>query len=56
MNRKTRKWIYRCLAAAGPIVVFYGVATAEEVALWLGLGGTILGTPAGTMAAANVKR
>lgn len=51
-----RKWIYRILAAAGPIVVFYGLATAEEVALWLGLGATILGTPGVLLADANTPR
>lgn len=51
-----RKYIYGVLAAAGPIVVFYGLATTEEVALWLGVGATILGTPTGALAAANVPR
>lgn len=51
-----RLWLYRVLAAAGPLVVFYGLATSEEVALWLGVGATILGTPAGALAAANTPR
>ena len=53
---KARLWVFRSIAAAGPIVVFYGLATAEEVALWLGLGATILGTPAATLASVNVPR
>lgn len=51
-----RRYVYGVLAAAGPIVVFYGLATTEEVALWLGVGATILGTPTGALAAANVPR
>ncbi|MGO2110146.1 MAG: phage holin [Pseudoclavibacter sp.] len=51
-----RKYVYAVLAAVGPIVVFYGLATTEEVALWLGVGATILGTPTGALAAANVPR
>lgn len=51
-----RRWVFRVVAAAGPIIVFYGLATAEEVALWLGLGATILGTPAASLASVNVPR
>lgn len=51
-----RLWLYRVLAAAGPIAVFYGLATSEEVALWIGLGGVILATPAGALAAANTPK
>ena len=51
-----RLWLFRSIAAAGPLVVFYGVATADEVALWLGLGATILGTPAASLASVNVPR
>lgn len=51
-----RLWLFRCIAAAGPLVTFYGLATAEEVALWIGLGATILGTPAASLAAVNVPR
>lgn len=53
---EARLWLFRCIAAAGPLVTFYGLATAEEVALWVGLGATILGTPAASLAAANVPR
>lgn len=51
-----RAWLYRVLAAAGPIVVFYGLMTAEEAALWIGLGGTVLATPAGALASVNVPK
>lgn len=53
---EVRLWLYRVLAAAGPLLVFYGFATAEEVALWLGVGGTVLGTVPLTVAAKNVPR
>lgn len=53
--RKLRLWIYSALVAAGPLVTFYGIADTNEVALWLGLGGTLLGVPAGTTAIANIN-
>jgi len=53
---EVRKWIFGILAAAGPLVVFYGLATQEEVALWLGLGATIIGTPGASLAARNVPQ
>ena len=49
---KARAYIYSVLVAAGPVVLFYGLLSAEEVAVWLGLGGTIL-SPAGILARAN---
>lgn len=52
--RKLRAWIYGVLVAAGPLASFYGLLTNEEIVLWLGLGGTLLGVPAGTVAAANL--
>lgn len=54
-SQQLRKYIYDVAIAAGPVIVFYGLLTAEEVALWLGLGATILGTPAATLARANVR-
>lgn len=51
-----RRWLFRSIAAAGPLVVFYGLATADEVALWIGLGATIFGTPPSTLASVNVPR
>lgn len=53
---EVRAWIYGILAAAGPVAVVYGLVTAEQVALWLGLGGAILGIPAGALAAANTPK
>lgn len=42
-NAKVRAWIYGVLVAAGPLAVFYGLATQEEVALWLGVAASALG-------------
>lgn len=53
-HKKLRAWIYSILVAAGPLVTFYGIASADEVVLWLGLGGTVLGVPAGTLAVSNL--
>lgn len=43
MNEATRAYIYRILLGASPLVVFYGIATADEVALWVTLGANVLG-------------
>lgn len=53
-HKKLRGWLYGVIVAAGPLVTFYGLASADEVALWLGLGGTILGVPAGSLAVSNL--
>jgi hypothetical protein len=52
---KWRAYIYRVLVAAGPVVLLYGLATAEEIAFWLGLGSTIL-SPGAALAAANTPK
>ena len=49
---RARAYVYSILVAAGPVALFYGLMSAEEVAVWLGLGGTIL-SPAGILALAN---
>ena len=54
-KKKVRAWLYGVFVAAGPLVVFYGLATADEVALWLGLGGTVLGVPAGSLTVSNLS-
>lgn len=41
-NEKTRAYIYRILLAVCPLIAFYGLLSAEEIALWLGIAGTIL--------------
>lgn len=39
-----RGYLYRLLFAAGVVAAGYGIVTSEELALWLGLAGTLLGT------------
>lgn len=53
---KLRNYLYKVLAAAGPIVLLYGWMTAEEIAVWLGFGATVLATPAGALASANTPK
>jgi hypothetical protein len=52
MTETTRAYIYRILLALSPIVVFYGLATAEEVALWVALIANALGV---ALAVANTS-
>lgn len=48
MTEKTRAYIYRILIAVGTLVVGYGLITANELALWLGLATAVLNImPAG---------
>lgn len=50
-NPKVRAWIYGVLVAAGPLAVFYGWMSEQEVALWLGAVAAALGNG---LALANV--
>lgn len=54
MSAKTRKYIYDILTVAGPLAVFYGLANADEVALWLGVAGTVLQASGTILARRNV--
>lgn len=42
-NERTRAYIYAVLAATVPLLIGYGILTAEEAALWLGLAAAVLG-------------
>jgi hypothetical protein len=42
-DQRIRAYLYRVLVAAAPLLVLYGVATDSEVALWLAVGGAVLG-------------
>ena len=53
---RVRAYVYRVLAAAGPVALLYGWLSAEEIAVWLGLGSTLLATPVGALAAANTPK
>lgn len=43
MNESTRAYIYRVLLAVQPLVLYYGIASQAEVALWLGVISSALG-------------
>jgi hypothetical protein len=51
MTETTRAYIYRILIAAGTIALAYGLITADQIAVWLGLATAILNI----MPAANTK-
>lgn len=42
MTETTRAYIYRILIAAGTIATGYGLITADQITLWLGLATAIL--------------
>jgi hypothetical protein len=42
-DNRTRAYIYGILVALGAIALTYGIVSSEELAVWLGLGGSILG-------------
>lgn len=43
-SESTRAYLYRILTVALPVLVFYGVLAEQSVALWIALGGSVLGT------------
>jgi hypothetical protein len=51
MNETQRAYTYRILIAVGTLATGYGLISANEVALWLGLATAILNI----MPAANTK-
>ena len=52
---RNRAYVYRVFLAAGPLLLFYGVMSAQEFALWGGAAGTILSVPTG-LALANTPK
>lgn len=42
-----RRYVYGVFLALGPIVLFYGLLSAQEFVMWAGLIGTALGLPNG---------
>ena len=42
-SERTRAYIYAVLTALVPLAIAYGIATAEEAALWLAVAGSVLG-------------
>ena len=51
MTETQRAYTYRILIAVGAIAIGYGLITADQVALWLGLATAVLNI----MPAANTK-
>lgn len=51
-----RKRIYLWLTPVAALVVFYGLMSEQEVALWVGLGGAVLLSGEPYLAAANVPK
>lgn len=43
MSERRRAYAYRVLLAVGPLAVFYGLLSEQEVALWLAVAGQTLG-------------
>lgn len=52
----SRLRIYEIAAAAGPLLVAYGLVAEDKVGLWLGLVGALVGTGSSLLARANVDR
>jgi hypothetical protein len=50
---KARAYIYGCLVAAGAVALVYGLINAQQLGVWLALGGAVLGLSNG-LALANV--
>ena len=42
MTETTRAYIYRILIACGTIALAYGLITADQIAVWLGLATAVL--------------
>lgn len=53
MSPKVRKYIYMLLTPAAALLVFYGVVSEGEAAMWLALAGTALLMGEGGLAAVH---
>lgn len=42
MTETTRAYIYRILIAVGTVALGYGLITADQIAVWLGLATAVL--------------
>lgn len=54
-NPKFRAYIYGIFAAAGAVALVYGLVNAEQLGVWLALGGAALGLTNG-LAYANTDK
>lgn len=50
---RARRWLYGVLLAAQPIAVSYDLMSGQQAALWVSLGGAVLGLG---LAAANTPK
>lgn len=55
LSPKVRSYIYGLLTPAAALLVFYGLASAEEVQLWMVLVGTALLAGEGGLAAVHTN-
>lgn len=51
-NPQIRSYIYGIMIAAGAVALVYGLVNAEQLGVWLALGGAVLGLSNG-LALAN---
>jgi uncharacterized transporter YbjL len=55
-NPQVRQWCYGILTVAVPLLIGYGILDAVQAALWLALGGAVLGTGTATLAVASQRK
>lgn len=55
MSEEVRGYIYRILTVVGAVLIFYGLISQEELALWLGVAATILQTAGNALASLNTR-
>lgn len=56
MSQNVRKYIYSLGTPIGALLVFYGIVSEEEFALWLSLLGAVLLVGEGAMAAFHTPK
>jgi NAD(P)H-dependent flavin oxidoreductase YrpB (nitropropane dioxygenase family) len=56
LTPQVRQWLYVILTATVPLLMAYGILDAEKAALWLGMGGAVLGTGTAAIAVATQRK
>jgi hypothetical protein len=51
-----RQWLYAVLLAGVPLLIVYGIVSADTAPLWIALGGAILGHGTATVALAKQRQ
>jgi hypothetical protein len=54
-NPQFRQWLYTVLLFAVPLLIAYGIIDAVTAALWIALGGAVLGLGTATGAVAKQR-